>query len=165
MAAELKVQAAPTLLYEPRRPAQIGHGARPGWQRCVSHSNGYAEFGWERAPEHDAQGAVVQQIVARYLLTTVLRRDLASEYGFSERVIQGYLHGENYASYSAPVLAALKRLGIGHKRGFWGEGRDSRALEIIHAYASVARRVLAGGLTDRVRSDLRLLAIAGETPA
>lgn len=166
MIAERAATAATTLLYEPVLPFRTGDadapgGWRPGWAR--------RDGLWVRRYRDDEMGAVVQHTVARYYLTNIGRADLAEELGYSERQIQGFVSGTAWTGYTAPVLAALQRLGISRTRGNWNSsGHSNRAGEMVRAQADVLRRcqlVVDGAhvtptFLEELRSDLRLLAFA-----
>lgn len=141
----------------------------------------YRSFGWryrpgtrfavlDRRTEDDEQGAVVQWIVLRYYRDGVLRRELAAEYGFSERRVQEYLSGSKghgglacwWLAYAAPVLRALRRLGFPvDERCNTRKRTDAQVRAARTALAGVAD-LLAGDARPaarRLRRDIALLTV------
>ena len=119
MVAELAAPAR-ALLFEPDRPPDIepniNSPARAlGWSRSFVE---YKRADWVRNHGDDAYGALVQEIVVRYVLHGVERARLAREYAISERQIQAYVtpkptHRQPTARYYLqPVWRALGRLGL-----------------------------------------------------
>lgn len=161
VAEPLLIHRVPALLFEPdplTTDPSTGRWAdrQQGWRI----RNG-APVRWH---DDDAWGAVVQEIIVRYTLHGVPRRQLANEYPISERQIQTYVTGERgrdrgWHAYAAPVRRALARLGF-------RPGRRTMARQRA-ATAAICR--LAGDLlllldhdtrpgVREIRASLRLLA-------
>lgn len=160
-------QAVPSvgLIFEPDPPAE---GLRAhGWRAPRAYSGGDIE----RNPDHDEYGAMIQRVIACYMLTRATRGELAARIGASERAITAWLVGDAWAAYATPVLRALARLGVGEGRGNWRNGGD-RNDEVIAAGRQVMARALRAiegePLSERERAellaDLRLL-LAGDDGA
>ncbi len=146
VAARLLSQHTP-LLFQPDpiivNPSRRGLNRSQGWK-----STG-VRGGDERQYDHDEHGAVVQMIVLRYTLYGEPRRQLANEYGLSERQIQEYVTGgKHWRCYTAPVFRALARLGI--SPGRINKSKRDRGRE--------AFRTLSGDLLTLLKDDPRPMA-------
>ncbi len=100
------------LLMEPARPAPgMGGGgwSASGWRLLPMDV-------YERNHAHDVRGALAQHIIARYYLGCVSRDQLAREYGYGVRQVQAYLSGRAGLTYTQPLLATLRSLGISTAR-------------------------------------------------
>lgn len=167
MAVEYATLPARPLLYPPDRPSPGQRGR--GWVRPQLKRWGDRRGDLTRQHEDDAWGAEVQWAIARYLLTSVKRRELAAELTVGETQLQYYLRGLAWGLYGRPVLRALKRLGISRGRGNWTNSASPlRAVEIARASqglmaeaaAALDGAVLASRERDRLLADLRLLSAA-----
>lgn len=162
MVAQLKPElAAPSLMFEPDRPPCEVSGAP-----IRGHWGGWRgrDFLAVRYHEDDAWGAVVQEIILRYVLHGVERQQLAREYPCSERSVTGYVGGKAWRAYGGPVLRALKRLGIPISRK--NTPRRERAITRAVLRMSSDVVLLLGDdprpLAHQVIADLRLLTVASE---
>jgi hypothetical protein len=150
------------LLAEPHRPRE-GELRREGWRRMPYYDRAAhcKRRRLERRHEDDAFGALVQWAIVRYYLEGVRRSELAAWLGMAERSTQALLSGRAWGGYGLPILASLRRLGIGLKRGDW-YSPDGRAAEIIRAQRAVMRRALERPDDPLVLADMRLLSAAWE---
>lgn len=148
----------PALLFEPdplfHTSGRTTVGRRQGW-RIVNDKvvRWHADDDW---------GAVVQQIIVRYAMCGDERGQLAREYAMSERGIQGYLSGDSWTLYAAPVIRALQRIGVSATRANRGQRLGAIAKAAALASADVVL-LLADDprpLAQRVVSDLRFVALA-----
>ena len=159
MVAELAApRHHPRLLLPPERTAETTYLTR-GWRKTP--------LGLGRRYDDDAVGAMVQRIIADYVLTDEPRRSIARRNGLSDRVVNCYLLAVNWSSYGRPVLKAFERLGISVKRHAGG-GRQARLEEIARAQALLLRQaadLLARDQRPEVRqvvADARLLSVFHE---
>jgi len=117
VAASIAMPARLPLLLPPDKPA-AGMTGTFGWRWKAGTRTRPPVL--ERRPQDDVQGAVVQWMVLRYYRDGVLRKELASEYGYSVRRVQEYLSGTKrpnskaiwWLAYAAPMLRALERIGF-----------------------------------------------------
>lgn len=168
MVADIRIdQITLPLVYEPDYPA-IDARFPKGWR--LDQRSDHRQF--VRVTAHDAQGALVQWAILRYLLTDARSYDVMRGAPVTRRMLAQYLQGDAFPLYTAPVLRALDRLGIGRLNGRW-TGQIDRPLEIIAASRTVMARAvdaLTGELVpvedrDQLVADLRLLALVEAGPA
>jgi hypothetical protein len=156
------VPAALPLLGEPRRP-RSDRRASFGWRRVVYYDRAAhcRRRRLERCHQDDAFGARVQRAIVRYYLGGIRRSELAAWLGTTPDNCQKYVSGKAWGAYGLPVLASLRRLGIGLKRGDW-YSPNGRAAEVIGAQRAVMRRALERPDDPLVLADMRLLSAAWE---
>lgn len=110
-----------------------------------------------RHPADDVHGAEVQWMVLRYFRDGVRRKELAFEYGYSERTVQSYLSGRESWSraYGAPVRRALAMMGIPIVR--WRTTVRRTDAEIAAGRAALVRAaaLLANDPRDEARQMVR----------
>lgn len=156
MVVEHAPQALP-LLMEPEPPEE-GRRFAGGYRR----RNGELV----RCYTDDAQGAVAQWAVVCHRLTRLSRTELAHIFG--QNVSGGIalmIGGQQWATYTAPVMRALDRLGIRPSTGTWTGNEHSRPTEIAAACLSLldqAADMLDGqpvsvGTRAQLVADMRLL--------
>jgi len=128
------------LLVEPLKPAENAVKSY-GWVRERDRLG----RPWARRHDHDAFGAGLQHLIARYLIQGVERQEIARETGYSERAIQAWLVGRAWEPYTKAMLKALADMGIGHRRGLrpgkWAE-KPTRAAEIVMAQRAALDKVI-----------------------
>jgi hypothetical protein len=162
VAASKSMPQALPLLFSPDQPP-LGLTRTNGWRWTVRNGSDVLV----RRPQDDAHGAMVQWIVLRYYRDGVTRGELAREYGYAERTIQGYLSKCSYMNhwhlaYAAPVLRALTRAGI--PCGGYSHSWKRQASQLAAARAALI--AVADLLADderlaarRLRRDVGLLTI------
>lgn len=132
MSAQPKPERQLDLLMEPERPRRDTRWV-PGWQRSKRYDPESGEWGaLVRKREDDAFGAIAQRCVVAYIVRGVGRAQLARQTGLSERSMSDLLAGVTWVTYTKPVLAALRELGISEGRGLRQQWA-TRLHEIIEA--------------------------------
>lgn len=172
MATEYIEPAAPglPLLLPPDPPSAHVYGT-VGWRWKAGTTPPFTVL--ERRPQDDEHGAVVQWIVLRYHRDGVLRKTLAAEYGYSERQVQAYLSGSDrkshkshwWTAYAAPVLRALRRLGLPvDERSNQRKRHDAQARAARGALADLAHLLDGDERPEarRLQQDIRLLTVTTE---